>query len=139
MPLSYFFTGFYFLSSFIAKKPGTCVTTDDLIYTNNDTTKQYKEGKKLFNQCASCHILFKNFTGPDLIGLTKRDPWTDKNKILSYLNNPFEFYQLNKSSYVDSLYAYSPMAHVPFLWQIKDLDNFIYYLESEEKFRKNAK
>jgi cytochrome c2 len=132
-----FFAAFYFLSGFIANKPGSCATVDDLTYINNDTTKQYKDGKRLFQQCAACHVLFKNFTGPDLIGFTKRGPWGDRNNILSYLNNPFKFYELNQSRYVDSLYVSTPVSHMIFLWQKEDVDNFIYYLESEEKFRKN--
>ena len=113
------FVGIYFAISFISRKnnPGYCGTRDDYSFINRDTSSNYKDGKVLFQkECASCHILFKDFVGPDLIGFTKRDPWGDRKKILMYLANPNKFYKENKSKYVEDLYNKYPTATQIFLF-----------------------
>lgn len=62
--------------------------------TLSDTALQ---GKTLFmSRCASCHVLFKNMTGPDLVGFTKREPWTDRNNVYDWIRNPAAFMQKNE-------------------------------------------
>ena len=129
---SYFATGSPF-----GNKGGYCATSDDM-QTNPDTTKSYVEGQTLFQQCASCHILSKDFVGPDLMGFTRRGPWNNKQKILDYLNDPNKFHKDNRNKYVIDLYNSRPVAHMIFSWKEKQVDNFIYYLDSEEKFKKKA-
>lgn len=130
------FTGFYIVYGFnLERKNVACGTIDDP-FIKKDTTKEYKSGKALFQQCASCHILFKDFTGPDLIGFTKRGPWGDKKKILAYLNNPVKFYKENRTKYVEDLYNSRSVGHLVFLWNEKQIADFIYYLDSEEKNEK---
>ena len=129
------FAGCYFSSGFVSgNKKWECGTVADL-QIDNDTTKRYKDGKALFQQCASCHILFKDFTGPDLIGFTKRGPWNNKKKILDYLNDPSKFYKENKTKYVIDLYNSTPVAHQAFLCKEKEIDDLVYYVEAEEKYK----
>jgi hypothetical protein len=78
------FVGIYFGMGFILRKDslGYCGTVNDYALISNDTSRSYKDGKVLFqNKCAACHILFKDFTGPDLIGFTKRGPWVIAKKL----------------------------------------------------------
>ena len=133
---AFIFVGFYFVTGFNSKRRNIeCGAIGDL-YINTDTTKKYKDGKALFQQCSACHILFKNFTGPDLIGFTKRGPWGDRKQILGYLNDPQKFHKENRIKYVEDLYNSSPVAHQVFFWNEKEIDDLVYYLESEEKYGK---
>ena len=131
------FAGIYFTMGFISRENnvGYCGTADNYTFINKDTSKSYKDGKGLFQKCAACHILFKDFTGPDLIGFTKRGPWSDRKKILAYLNDPLKFYKENRTKYVEDLYNSSPVAHQVFFCNEKQIDDLIYYLDSEEKYR----
>jgi cytochrome c2 len=48
-----------------------------------------QDGKQLFNgKCASCHQIFKDATGPALMGLEERHTWSDHNEILKWAHNP---------------------------------------------------
>jgi cytochrome c2 len=133
------FAGIYFAMDFISIKssPGYCGTVDDNTFINNDTSRSYKDGKTLFqNKCAACHVIHRDFTGPDLIGFTKRGPWSDRKKILAYLKDPWKFYKENRTKYIEDLYNSSPVAHPAFFLNEKEIDDLIYYLDSEEKYRK---
>jgi cytochrome c2 len=60
---------------------------------NNNIAK----GKALFmGKCASCHSIFKNSTGPSLIGFEERGPWTDRKSIYAWIRNPSAFMKINK-------------------------------------------
>ena len=51
-----------------------------------------QDGKAIFqNNCASCHSVFKDLTGPALGGVTSRGPWTDRKKIYEWVHNPSKF------------------------------------------------
>jgi cytochrome c2 len=55
------------------------------------------KGKALFmGKCASCHALFKNLTGPGLIGFTERGPWVERKNVYAWIRNPSAFMQTNK-------------------------------------------
>ncbi|TCZ63719.1 c-type cytochrome, partial [Flaviaesturariibacter aridisoli] len=42
-------------------------------------------GKGIFQQnCAACHALDKDMTGPALRGLTSRGPWADRKKLYAW-------------------------------------------------------
>lgn len=113
------------------------VADENFIFTMADTTKQHKDGKILFqSKCASCHILFKDFVGPDLIGLTKRGPWGDRKNILEYLKNPQKF--IEKNDYMKALKKRYLVNSQIFLLSEKEIDDFVYYIESEEKDRKRS-
>jgi mono/diheme cytochrome c family protein len=51
-----------------------------------------QKGKMLFlANCASCHTIFKNSTGPALIDFEKRGPWGDRQKLYQWIRNPAVF------------------------------------------------
>ena len=135
---AFLFIGIYFAPKFFSAKKPVTDAVGEIYHSNADTSKQYKEGKVLFQrQCAACHILFRDFVGPDLIGLTKRGPWGDSNKILMYLRDPLKFYKENKSKYLDSLKKKNPaIHHLAFSLTEKNINGFLYYIDSEEKWYK---
>ena len=120
--------------TFAIEKNAQCGTVNDDLITNSDTSREYKNGKILFQtKCAACHILFMDATGPDLIGFTKRGPWADRRKVSGYLTNPEKFYKENKSVYIEKLYRYSQISHQVFLISQEEVDALIRYFESTEK------
>ena len=59
-------------------------------------------GKTLFMaNCASCHNIFKDGTGPSLLGFEDRGPWGDRIKIYEWIKNPASF--MRKDSYTREL------------------------------------
>jgi cytochrome c2 len=51
-----------------------------------------QDGKAIFSDnCASCHSVFKDLTGPALGGVTTRGPWTDRKKLYDWVHNPAGF------------------------------------------------
>ncbi len=54
-------------------------------------------GKALFeNNCASCHRIDNDLTGPALAGYKKRGPWMDKQKLYEWTRNPTGFMATDK-------------------------------------------
>jgi mono/diheme cytochrome c family protein len=61
-----------------------------LLSVGNKLTAQ--DGKAIFqDNCASCHSVTKDLTGPALAGVTTRGPWTDRKKIYEWVHNPTKF------------------------------------------------
>ena len=59
-------------------------------------------GKTLFmSKCASCHNLFKDATGPTLIGFEDRGPWAKRENLYRWIKNPTEF--MKTDSYTRTL------------------------------------
>jgi len=55
-------------------------------------SKSAQQGRILFqSKCASCHSLFKNLTGPGLMGFEERGPWSDRTSFSKWLKNPAAF------------------------------------------------
>lgn len=51
-----------------------------------------QDGKAIFqDNCASCHSVTKDLTGPALRDVTTRGPWTDRKKIYEWVHNPAKF------------------------------------------------
>jgi mono/diheme cytochrome c family protein len=51
-----------------------------------------QDGQAIFkDNCASCHNVFKDATGPALGGVTTRGPWTDRKKLYEWVHNPAKF------------------------------------------------
>ena len=55
---------------------------------------QAQDGAAIFQQnCASCHALNKDLTGPKLAGVEGRGPWSDRKKLYAWIHNPAKFMQ----------------------------------------------
>ncbi len=51
-----------------------------------------QDGKALFQtNCASCHAVDKQLTGPALMGFQDRGPWGDRKKLYAWIHNPGGF------------------------------------------------
>jgi cytochrome c553 len=51
-----------------------------------------QDGRQLFSEnCASCHAVMKDLTGPALAGLESRGPWSDRKKLYAWVHNPPKF------------------------------------------------
>jgi cytochrome c2 len=60
------------------------------------------KGKALFmSKCAICHNLFKNMTGPGLLGFEDRGPWANRENVYAWIHNPAVF--MEKNSYARNL------------------------------------
>ncbi len=63
-----------------------------------------QDGKALFtSNCASCHALNKNLTGPALAGFQNRGPWADKKELYAWIHNPVAY--MAKDPYTQGLKA----------------------------------
>ncbi|HVZ57769.1 MAG TPA: c-type cytochrome [Chitinophagaceae bacterium] len=90
-----------------------------------------QDGKQLFNgKCASCHQIFKDATGPALMGLEERHTWSDHNEILKWAHNPTAY--MAKDPYTSGLKAKygSVMQAFPDL-TIKEVDAIVSYINTE--------
>jgi cytochrome c2 len=64
---------------------------------NFDLTGAAAKGKTIFmSKCASCHAIFKDMTGPGIMGFTERAPWTDRKNIYEWIRNPSAFMARNE-------------------------------------------
>lgn len=53
-----------------------------------------QDGGAIFQQnCASCHSVFKDLTGPHLAGVESRGPWSDRKQLYAWIHNPSKFMQ----------------------------------------------
>jgi len=60
-----------------------------LLFFLSYTSVFAQDGKAIFNaQCATCHALDKNLTGPALRGVEERGPWTDRKEVVKWVHNP---------------------------------------------------
>ena len=48
------------------------------------------------SKCASCHNIFKDMTGPGLLGFEEREPWTDRKNVYDWIRNPAAFIVKNE-------------------------------------------
>jgi cytochrome c551/c552 len=64
---------------------------------SSESTKVSSKGEQLFKQnCASCHALDKDLTGPALHGVAQRGPWAeDKSNLIKWVKNPLQFTSTN--------------------------------------------
>ena len=57
-------------------------------------TSVAQNGAALFqSQCASCHAVHKNLTGPALAGVETRGPWADRKELVAWIHNPSKYMQ----------------------------------------------
>lgn len=63
-----------------------------------------QDGAALFQQnCASCHAVNKDLTGPALAGVETRGPWSDRKQIYAWVHNPTAY--MAKDPYTQGLKA----------------------------------
>ncbi|RYZ18998.1 MAG: cytochrome c [Chitinophagaceae bacterium] len=88
-------------------------------------------GKGIFQQnCAACHALDKDMTGPALRGLTSRGPWADRKKLYAWVHNPAAF--LAKDPYTQGLQKQYGAIMMPFpQLSEKDIDQIVEYVEAK--------
>jgi len=97
-----------------------------LLSVGNKLTAQ--DGKSIFqNNCASCHSVTKDLTGPALAGVTTRGPWTDRKNIYAWVHNPSKFMASN--TYTQGLKAKFGIVMTPFAdLSEKEIDAVIDYI-----------
>ncbi|HEY8894620.1 MAG TPA: c-type cytochrome, partial [Niastella sp.] len=91
-----------------------------------------QDGKAIFqNNCASCHSVTKDLTGPALGGVTSRGPWTDRKKLYDWVHNPAKF--MATDPYTQGLKAKFNAMMTPFDLSEKEIDAVIGYVEKTYK------
>jgi mono/diheme cytochrome c family protein len=129
------FTGFLIVRTIISVKPSdndSGIVTNYNIESNETLSKPAVIGKTLFqSNCAACHILFKNSTGPGLVGFEERGPWSDRKKLYDWIHNPPKF--MMTDNYTKSLKkTYGVMmTGFPALTEI-EIDAIVDYINSSQ-------
>src|SRR5690349_16848159 len=98
-----------------------------LLTTGNKLWAQ--DGAVIFqNNCASCHSVLKELTGPALAGVESRGPWGDRKKLYEWIHNPTKFIQTDP--YTQKLKADHQNIMMPGFPQIteKEIDAIIAYI-----------
>ena len=89
-----------------------------------------QNGQALFQQnCAACHAVSKNLTGPALAGLETRGPWSDRKELYKWIHNPSKYMQTDP--YTQGLkqqYGGVVMTGFPQLSE-KDIDAIVDYVD----------
>jgi mono/diheme cytochrome c family protein len=88
-----------------------------------------QDGKQIFqNNCASCHAIKKDLTGPALAGVTTRGPWTDRKNLYAWIHNPAKFMATDKyTQELKARFANAMMTPFPSLTE-KEIDAIIDYI-----------
>ena len=90
-----------------------------------------QDGRTLFQQnCQTCHLIFKQSTGPALMGFEERGPWSDRKNLYSWVHNPSAF--MAKDAYTTNLKSQmgSMMQAFPNLPE-KEIDAIAAYIMAE--------
>lgn len=116
------------LTTTVENNKALCGT--ETLSTNKSLSDKAQKGKILFqSNCAACHNLFKEVTGPSLVGFQDRGPWSDRAKLYEWIKNPATF--MKKDSYAKTLkerYG-SMMTAFPNLTN-EEIDNIAEYIKS---------
>ena len=106
---------------------------------SNVVAQDAAAGKTLFmGNCASCHSVTKDLTGPALGGVEERHKWADHNELLKWVHNPGGY--MATDSYTQGLKAKYPTMMTPFpSLTLKDVDNIVAYINAEWTAFKNPK
>lgn len=92
-----------------------------------------QDGKALFTaNCASCHNVHKDMTGPALAGV--EDRWPDRAHIIAWVHNSSKVLA-SGDKYADDLFAKwnkTPMTHFEGILSDKDVDAILDYIKVEE-------
>lgn len=91
--------------------------------------KTSAKGRQLFiANCASCHIVNRNSTGPSLCGFEDRGPWGQRENAYQWIRNSQEF--MKKNDYVKELresFSGAMMTSFPNLTNV-EIDEIINYI-----------
>jgi len=81
----------------------SCGVADmDVVVHPPEFSSDALNGKKLFKaNCNSCHILGRNMTGPNLIGV--EDRWEDKDRLYQWIKHPQEALK-NDDPYINAMF-----------------------------------
>jgi cytochrome c2 len=98
-----------------------------------------QDGKSIFqNNCASCHSVTKDLTGPALAGVTSRGPWTDRKKLYDWVHNPAKF--MASDPYTQGLKAKFGAMMTPFAdLSEKEIDAVVDYINKTAKDAESGK
>jgi len=80
----------------IDQRPGVkaLISLFFILLFSSASTLLAQDGGAIFQQnCASCHAINKDLTGPKLSGLEERGPWGDRKKLYEWIHNPAKFMQ----------------------------------------------
>jgi len=83
-------------------------------------------------KCATCHNLFKDQTGPSLIGFEERGSWSNRQNLYDWIRNPTAF--MKKNAYARKLKEQygSMMTAFPDLTD-EEIDNIVAYINYNSK------
>jgi len=100
------FAGGILIEHLSSAKPVTVSYSSQVIDTDHQEefvlSANAVKGEILFqNNCAVCHQLFKNSTGPGLISAIRSDRWSDKQRFFEWIRNPALF--MEKDEYTRDL------------------------------------
>ena len=100
---------------------------------NGEISAAAQAGKSLFGQnCASCHSIMKDMTGPALSRLEERGPWKDRKKLYEWIHNPPRF--MATDNYAQTLKGKFGLMMTPFpALSEKDIDAIVDYINSSQK------
>jgi len=89
-------------------------------------------GKVFFqNKCASCHQIFKHSTGPALMNLEQRGPWSDRSELYKWIKNPSVYMKTNKytkdlkATYGSTMLSFSDITN-------EEIDAIVEYINASQ-------
>lgn len=110
-------------------------SVDAFLFQSNvakDTIGDEENGRKLFKaNCAACHALNREASGPALKGITERAP--SKKWIAEFIRNSDSLIQ-SGDAYAQKIYdeyGQEPMTHFPTLTD-QEIDDILAYIEKEK-------
>ncbi|HRE51805.1 MAG TPA: c-type cytochrome, partial [Flavitalea sp.] len=80
----------------IDQRPGVkaLISLFFILLFSSASTLLAQDGGAIFQQnCAACHSINKDLTGPKLAGFEDRGPWSDRKKLYEWIHNPAKFMQ----------------------------------------------
>ncbi|MEO6610921.1 MAG: cytochrome c [Chitinophagaceae bacterium] len=135
--LVFFLTGYFFIRKifFLESERTSSQEVVSVVPTVYDYSGQALQGKTIFmSNCAACHNLFKDMTGPSLIDIIDNDQWKDRKKLYAWIRNPIGFMQ--KDAYTKQLKEKfgSMMTAFPDL-KDEEIDAIIVYIQQSGKIK----
>ncbi len=68
-----------------------------ILLVSSFNRSQAQDGAAIFqSNCASCHSVTKDLTGPALHGVESRGPWADRKELYAWIHNPAKYMQSNE-------------------------------------------